>query len=78
MFFAPLKGASLALQAYLGSLVILGLGLNCLQFIANSLLLGVSCNKIAFSYLYHNRFKNLFCYNFCLKFKFLRKIYALW
>ncbi|AJK71916.1 hypothetical protein PJ17_09080 [Campylobacter jejuni subsp. jejuni] len=45
-FFAPLKGASLALQAYLGSLVILGLGLNCLQFIANSLLLGVSCNKI--------------------------------
>ncbi|OIT78751.1 hypothetical protein AW228_07780 [Campylobacter jejuni] len=46
MFFAPLKGASLALQAYLGSLVILGLGLNCLQFIANSLLLGVSCNKI--------------------------------
>ncbi|ALJ18360.1 hypothetical protein AD53_09945 [Campylobacter jejuni] len=46
MFFAPFKGASLALQAYLGSLVILGLGLNCLQFIANSLLLGVSCNKI--------------------------------
>ncbi|MBW1430161.1 hypothetical protein AT913_00920 [Campylobacter jejuni] len=40
-----LKGASLALQAYLGSLVILGLGLNCLQFIANSLLL-VGCNKI--------------------------------
>ncbi|EPN1371575.1 hypothetical protein ACTVG0_001811, partial [Campylobacter coli] len=46
LFFAPFKGASLALQAYLGSLVILGLGLNCLQFIANSLLLGVGCNKI--------------------------------
>ncbi|APA58725.1 hypothetical protein BLD33_08590 [Campylobacter coli] len=46
MVFCSLKGATLALQAYLGSLVILGLGLNCLQFIANSLLLGVSCNKI--------------------------------
>ncbi|EAI6248103.1 hypothetical protein CCX10_00390 [Campylobacter jejuni] len=60
MVFCSLKGASLALQAYLGSLVILGLGLNCLQFIANSLLLGVSCNKIAFSYLYYNRFKTYF------------------
>ncbi|ECP7275180.1 hypothetical protein FU701_01560 [Campylobacter jejuni] len=60
MVFCPFKGASLALQAYLGSFVILGLGLNCLQFIANSLLLGVSCNKIVFICLYYNHFKNLF------------------